>query len=92
MQLPLPLGEGWGEGLSAGLILPVVVLAKHNAYSTREFALSFAPSPPAPLPMGEGSSEFAIRTPCTAALASRAALPPSRATAPLFYCSLPTDS
>jgi hypothetical protein len=57
LKLPLPLGEGWGEGLSAP-IFRLFVVARTTPVQRRDFALSFAPSPPAPLPMGEGSYEL----------------------------------
>ncbi len=41
--------------LSARQSLPPIVVANHNVCSKRDFALSFAPSPPTPLP-GEKES------------------------------------
>src|SRR5260221_14471536 len=55
--LPLPLGEGWGEGFSRPRLIERSSLWKHN--SDKKPASPYAaPSPLTPLPVGEGNSSY----------------------------------
>jgi hypothetical protein len=55
--------EGWGEGLSDSGPVPGsnVVHDRHDCIIKNIFALSFAPSPLAPLPMREGENLSPIK-------------------------------
>src|SRR5258708_34652656 len=54
-SLPLPLGEGWGEGLAMSQSLFVVSSSEHPAKKEKGFFhRSSLPPHPGPLPKGEG--------------------------------------